>query len=70
MNKISEFNRFFLSKSLASTYKPTFLKCLLDLGDYKKDEGEKKKNKLFAKSLIQKGKNPDRSLQYSNKSWL
>ena len=37
---ISEFNRFFLSKILASTYKPTFLKCLLDLGDYKKDEGE------------------------------
>jgi len=36
---ISEFNRFFSSKSLASTYKPTFLKCLLDLGDYKEDEG-------------------------------
>jgi hypothetical protein len=36
---ISEFNRFFSSKSLASTYKPTFLKCLLDLGDYKPDEG-------------------------------
>ncbi|NDF25710.1 MAG: hypothetical protein EB149_06990 [Thaumarchaeota archaeon] len=36
---ISEFNRFFSSKSLASTYKPTFLKCLLDLGDYKLDEG-------------------------------
>ncbi|NDB92983.1 MAG: hypothetical protein EB167_09905, partial [Nitrososphaeria archaeon] len=35
----SEFNRFFSSKSLASTYKPTFLKCLLDLGDYKLDEG-------------------------------
>jgi len=37
---ISEFNRFFSSKSLASTYKPTFLKCLLDLGDYKSDEGD------------------------------
>lgn len=37
---ISEFNRFFSSKSLASTYKPTFLKCLLDLGDYKPDEGK------------------------------
>ena len=36
---ISEFNRFFSSKSLASTYKPTFVKCLLDLGDYKEDEG-------------------------------
>ena len=36
---ISEFNRFFTSKTLASTYKPTFLKCLLDLGDYKEDEG-------------------------------
>jgi len=40
MNNISEFNRFFLSRTLASTYKPTFLKCLLDLGDYKKDEGK------------------------------
>jgi len=36
---ISEFNRFFSSKSLASTYKPTFVKCLLDIGDYKPDEG-------------------------------
>jgi len=36
---ISEFNRFFSSKTLASTYKPTFAKCLLDLGDYKQDEG-------------------------------
>lgn len=41
MNSISEFNRFFLSKTLASTYKPTFLKCLLDLGNYKDDEGQK-----------------------------
>ena len=41
MNSISEFNRFFLSKSLASTYKPTFMKCLLDIGDYKEDEGQK-----------------------------
>lgn len=37
---ISEFNRFFSSKTLASTYKPTFLKCLLDLGDCKSDEGK------------------------------
>lgn len=36
---ISEFNRFFSSKTLASTYKPTLAKCLLDLGDYKQDEG-------------------------------
>lgn len=36
---ISEFNRFFSSRTLASTYKPTFLKCLLDLADYKQDEG-------------------------------
>ena len=36
---ISEFNRFFKSKSLASTYKPTLVKCLLDLADYQKDEG-------------------------------
>jgi len=41
MNSISEFNRFFLSKTLASTYKPTFMKCLLDLGDFKKEEGQK-----------------------------
>jgi hypothetical protein len=36
---ISEFNRFFKSKSLASTYKPTLAKCLLDLADYQVDEG-------------------------------
>ena len=36
---ISEFNRFFSSRTLASTYKPTFVKCLLDLGDYKSEEG-------------------------------
>ncbi len=36
---MSEFNRFFKSKTLASTYKPTLAKCLLDLGDYKQDEG-------------------------------
>ena len=35
----NEFNRFFLSKTLASTYKPTFLKCLLDLADYSQKEG-------------------------------
>jgi len=44
----SEFNRFFSSKSLASTYKPTFVKCLLDTGDYTSDEGsqwvEKREN--------------------------
>jgi len=39
MNETNEFNRFFLSKSLASTYKPTFLKCLLDLADYSENEG-------------------------------
>lgn len=37
---ISEFNRFFQSQSTASTYKPTFLKCLLDVGDCKSDEGK------------------------------
>jgi len=37
---ISEFNRFFLSQSTASTYKPTFLKCLLDVGDCKSYEGK------------------------------
>ena len=36
---ISEFNRFFKSNTLASTYKPTLAKCLLDLGDYSEDEG-------------------------------
>ena len=36
---ISEFNRFFKSKTLASTYKPTLAKCLLDLGDYVEEEG-------------------------------
>jgi hypothetical protein len=36
-----EFNRFFKSKSLASTYKPTLLKCFLDLADYQVDEGGK-----------------------------
>ena len=41
MNNISEFNRFFSSKSLASTYKPTLMKCLLDIGDCKEDEGQK-----------------------------
>jgi len=34
-----EINRFFKKQSLASTYKPMFLKCLLDLGDYKEEEG-------------------------------
>jgi len=36
---ISEFNRFFKKQSLASTYKPTFVKCLLDIGDYENHEG-------------------------------
>lgn len=39
--KISEFNRFFKKQSLASTYKPTFVKCLLDIGDCKDQEGKK-----------------------------
>lgn len=34
-----EFNKFFKRHSLASTYKPMLAKCLLDLGDYEKDEG-------------------------------
>ena len=38
---ISEFNRFFKKQALASTYKPTLVKCLLDLGDYDADEGGK-----------------------------
>ncbi len=38
---ISEFNRFFKKQSLAATYKPTLLKCLLDLGDYSQEEGGK-----------------------------
>jgi len=37
---ISEFNRFFKKQSLASTYKPTFVKCLLDIGDCKDYEGK------------------------------
>lgn len=37
---LTELNRFFVSKKLASTYKPTFLKCLLDIGDNTKDEGQ------------------------------
>jgi len=37
---ISEFNRFFKKQSLASTYKPTFVKCLLDLGDFENSEGD------------------------------
>ena len=36
---IEQFNNFFKRKSLASTYKPTLLKCLLDLGDYNECEG-------------------------------
>lgn len=37
----SEFNRFFKTKTLATTYKPTLVKCLLDLGDFNQDEGGK-----------------------------
>ena len=35
----SEINRFFKSKTLSSTYKPTLLKCFLDIGDYQDGEG-------------------------------
>ena len=34
-----EFERFFHSNSMVSTYKPMFLKALLDLGDFREDEG-------------------------------
>ena len=37
---IEQFNRFFKKQSLASTYKPTFVKCLLDIGDCKAGEGK------------------------------
>ena len=36
---MSELNRFFKSKKMAATLKPTFLKCLLDIGDCKREEG-------------------------------
>ena len=36
---MSELNRFFKSKKMAATLKPTFLKCLLDIGDCKQEEG-------------------------------
>ena len=32
-----EFERFFHSNSMVATYKPMFLKALLDLGDFKRD---------------------------------
>jgi len=35
----NEFERFFHSNSMVSTYKPMFLKALLDLGDFKESEG-------------------------------
>jgi len=35
-----EFNRFFKNHSLASTYKPTFVKCLLDIRDCTNEEGK------------------------------
>ena len=34
-----EFERFFHSNSMVSTFKPMFLKALVDLGDFKEDEG-------------------------------
>jgi len=34
-----EFERFFHSNSMVATYKPMFLKALLDLGDFRDDEG-------------------------------
>ena len=34
-----EFERFFHSNSMVATYKPMFLKALLDLGDFREDEG-------------------------------
>ena len=37
---IDQFNKFFNKQSLASTYKPTFVKCLLDIGDCKEFEGK------------------------------
>lgn len=35
----NEFERFFRSNSMVSTYKPMFLKALLDIGDFKEEEG-------------------------------
>ena len=65
----SEFNRFFKSKNLASTYKPTFLKCLLDIGDYENDEGSQwvhqKQNQY--ELLVQRGisrQNSDEAAKY------
>ena len=49
-----EFNKFFKRHSLASTYKPTLAKCLLDLGDYEKNEGSqwvKKQNDTYIVNL-------------------
>ncbi len=37
---IEQFNLFFNKPTLASTYKPTFVKCLLDIGNCKDDEGK------------------------------
>ena len=40
MNKIrNEMERFFQKTNMVSTYKPMFLKALLDLGDFKENEG-------------------------------
>ena len=49
-----EFNKFFKRHNLASTYKPMLAKCLLDLGDFKKDEGSQwveKKGNMFTVNL-------------------
>ncbi len=35
----NEMERFFQKTNMVSTYKPMFLKALLDLGDFKEHEG-------------------------------
>ena len=37
---IEQFNLFFNKSTQSSTYKPTFMKCLLDIGNCKDDEGK------------------------------
>jgi len=49
-----EFNNFFKRHKLASTYKPTLAKCLLDLADYSENEGSqwvKKQNDTYIVNL-------------------
>jgi len=46
--EISEFNRFFKKQSLANTYKPTFVKCLLDIRDCQKLEGKDRQMALVS----------------------